>query len=276
MPHTTNRAVVTIAMGADPAYWYGIKSLADYAERVRAEFIVINKPLVQSDELSDPRHIAWLQKIAALKLVERFESVLYVDADVIATPRATDLFSLLEQQDVYLAMYDEGHLGRDHYFNAITDIFSNKTLSSEIATYYNAGVIYLRSSSPLAKLLDVESIVKAMYHGVPCPEQTWLNYSILSQKLPCFSLPRSFNFMQESGVDRMVRFDADFIHYAGYSFRKTKRQKRVSVMRRDYVKLFITPSLSSSLKVLCLTIRDGLQGVYWSISKKTARLLRLK
>ena len=265
-------AIVTIAMGSDPSYRYGISSMERYASRVGAKLIVIMEPLIPVEGLSDTRHIAWLQKIYALQLVRHYKSILYVDADVLITPTAPDLFRLMNSLNAECAMYDEGHLGRKHYGNVLQQIVSQPLPDDLFDLYFNAGVIYLSNDSDLDREIKLEDVKAAMNGGVACPEQTWLNYLIHWKRLNITSLERKYNFMEEKDGDLASRSDAYFIHYAGYGFRKSKRQKRVDVMRADYFRLFQKKSSFGLIDYIAFSIRDKMAGLRWSLSKKISRL----
>ena len=265
------RAIVTIAIGLDPSYRYGIRSLKGYAAKVGAELIVIRKPVVAIDGLSDDRHIAWLQKFHALQYANKFESILYVDADILITPKAPDIFQLMRSQSATCAMYDEGHLGRGHYVDSLQKVICQPVPENWSGSYFNAGVIYLCKSTLVQKFRP-EDIKAVMLGGVPCPEQTLLNYLINVFHIEVVPLDRSYNFMEERSVDRSGRLDAHFIHYAGYSFRETKKAKRVTVMRSDFLELF-RGDVAIAKRIL-LVLRDWLQGACWSLKKKYMRIVR--
>ena len=265
-------AIVTIAMGSDPSYRYGIASMEGYASRVGAKLIVIREPVIPVEGLSDTRHIAWLQKIFALQLVRHYKSILYVDADILITPKAPDLFRLMKSLNAKCAMYDEGHLGRKHYGNRLQQIVKQPLPDDLFDLYFNAGVIYLSNDGDLDRKLKSEDVKAAMKGGVACPEQTWLNYLIHWKTLNITSLERKYNFMEEKDGDIASRLDAYFIHYAGYSFRKSKRQKRVDVMRADYFRLFEKKSSFGVIEYVASSIRDKLTGLFWSLNKKISRL----
>ena len=265
-------AIVTIAMGSDPSYRYGIASMEEYASRVEAKLIVIREPLIPVEGLSDTRHVAWLQKIYALQLVRDYKSILYVDADVLITPAAPDLFQLMDSSNAKCAMYDEGHLGRKHYGNRLQQIVEQPLPDDSFDLYFNAGVIYLSNDGDLDRKLKSEDVKAAMKGGVACPEQTWLNYLIHWKKLNITFLERKYNFMEEKDGDLASRLDAYFIHYAGYSFRASKRQKRADVMRADYFRLFENKGVFAIIKRFNFSIADKVLGLCWSLDKKLSRL----
>ena len=265
-------AIVTIAMGSDPSYRYGIASMEEYASRVEAKLIVIREPLIPVEGLSDTRHVAWLQKIYALQLVRHYKYILYVDADVLITPAAPDLFRLMDSSNAKCAMYDEGHLGRKHYGNRLQQIVKQPLPDDLFDLYFNAGVIYLSNDGDLDRELKSEDVKVAMKGGVACPEQTWLNYLIHWKRLNITFLERKYNFMEEKDGDLASRLDAYFIHYAGYSFRASKRQKRADVMRADYFRLFENKGVFAIIKRFNFSIADKVLGLCWSLDKKLSRL----
>lgn len=241
---------------------------------MNAEFLVIKQPSLVVSGLTDPRHIAWLQKISVIRLVEHYKAVLYVDADVIVRPSAPDIFALMEYKKSSLAMYDEGHLGRSHYFRRLASLTQGSIdmSGSDFQNYYNAGVICITSESLLSKFLNTDDVVRMMQLGIPCPEQTWISYLIQKHQIPCFSLPRSFNFMGETVTDRESRLNAYFIHYAGYSFRTNKKEKRVTVMRKDFFAVFSFSGWRFYTAKHGFYLLDLCQGFIWSMSKKMLRL----
>jgi len=267
-----DRAIVTIAMGSDPSYRYGIASMERYANRVGAKVIVIREPFIPIKGLSDARHMAWLQKIYALQLVDQFESILYVDADVLITPTAPDIFQLMNRLNAECAIYDEGHLGRQHYVHQLQEVIGQPLPDDLFKVYFNAGVIYLSRGSQIGRELEAEDVRAVMKGGVSCPEQTWLNYLIHLKGQGVTLLERKYNFMEERNDDLESRLDAYFIHYAGYSFRASKRQKRVDVMRADYFRLFENKGVFAIIKCFNFSIADKVLGLCWSLDKKLSRL----
>jgi lipopolysaccharide biosynthesis glycosyltransferase len=265
-----SRAIFTIAIGHDPSYRYGLASIGAYATRVNAQLIVVDSPIIQDERLNDPRHIAWLQKLWVIQQLKTFDMVLYLDADILVNPKAPDLFSMMADQDVSLAAYDESHCDRVRYFSQ-APIEECMSATQASWCYLNAGVLFFSASTPLVNHIDREVVVQWMCSGVPCPEQTYLSYLVNRHKLAWRQLPRTFNFMDERGDDCDHRLSHAFVHFAGYGFRKSKRQKRCHVMRADWLKLTIEGKFTRMMLSALYRVRDMFQGMRWSLSKKRLR-----
>lgn len=269
----SKRALITIAIGDDPAYRYGLMSIQHYAEQIGCEFIVVDREIIESPSHFSLQQRAWLQKIAVINMSEKFEEILYLDSDVLVHPDAPDFFSWIEKEspESFIAMYDELHLGqREGYIEKLYSLgdFKSSRLPS-VDAYFNVGVMYLKTGHRIGSLISLSDVVSTIDAGIPCPEQTYLNYVLAIHRSPVFSLPRAFNFMQEDieDVDRMNQF---FIHYAGYSFRSNKSEKRSKIMREDFA-CFFARAESNVRPSFTWKFIDGFLDLKFSIAKKIQR-----
>ena len=267
------RAVITIAIGDDPAYRYGLISMRHYAKRIGCEFVVINSELIASPPHFNLQQKAWLQKIAAINLSESYDEILYLDSDILVNPEAPDFFSWIGEgsPQTMVAMYDESHLGqREQYLHKLFTLAQFESRRVGFDKYFNVGVVYLRKGSRIPSLIDVSDVVAAIDGGVPCPEQTYLNHMISEQGIQVLPLPRAFNYMQEGSAVNS-RFTQFFIHYAGYSFRSRKAEKRSTVMRKDFFVFFGNEKSNIKPQRLWVVI-DFYLNMKFSFSKKLHRM----
>lgn len=267
------RAIVTIALGMDPCYRYGLKSISLYARRCDSELIVIDQDIVGAPKSFSLQKVAWLQKLYVLQLVNEYDEILYLDSDILVTPDALNVFDWIQSKgSCSIAMYNEYHLGgRDAFIDKLPDRFFKAPIKDPFQ-YFNVGVMYLKKGNLLSELAKKDELIEVMLDGVPCPEQTYYNGVLLNNLIPVLELPKTFNFMEEDSLDVQSRLFQFFIHYAGYSFRERKRHKRSKIMRRDYLEFFHKGQSSKYFLSMIYMFRDRFEDSLFSMSKKIRKL----
>jgi hypothetical protein len=214
--------VFTIALGDATPYAPSIKSIERYADRINADFICLTEPL-------HPSGISWsnsrfyreavFQKTHAAKLLLEYERVLYIDADVLITPDAPDIFkSCPDTKQTYLA-YESHWDSREDAINSVTDLLADLPNWREDHAgrlYYNAGVMLFSQSAPFFDFVNKDDMVNCI-KNVPMEDQTYFAYMINKNCIPIAPLPWKFNWVCVAGPYKQ-RFKAFFIHYAGAGF----------------------------------------------------------
>ena len=266
---TRSRAIVTVNLGNDPSYRYGLASQRKYAAKCGAEYIVVDEPIIELASIRTIQHQAWLQKLAVFQLLSEFEVILFLDADIIVTPQAQDIFEEYGSGLDALALYDESHLGRSRPLSEAAGLLNGSKIDLNVA-YYNLGVFLVGRDSGLSERVCLETVEKFFLHTVLYPEQTYISYLILQNRIQVTPLPRSYNFMEESQnvMDVTERYKQNFIHYAGQSHRAGRGQKRSTVMRTDFCLLYE----QSRLNCLRFMLSDFLANILFSLAKEWQRL----
>lgn len=190
-------AVVTISIGdACAAISRQTRPFLEaYAARVGADFITIEL----SKSLGPTPHF---EKYQLRDLLDSYERVLYVDADVLVVPDAPDLFRIVPPDEfgAYLASrHSDVH---DGAATAIQEVLGQIGWGRE---YFNSGVMI--ASRDHREVFDLR-------HGsyVSFYEQTQLNYNVRKLGVPIRDITFRFNHVEAAGGERLTSY---FIHYAG-------------------------------------------------------------
>ena len=263
------RAILTVAIGLDPSYRYGIDSIENYARRIDVDLFVVDHHVIRPNDKArlKPSEHAWLQKLLIRDLLNEYEAVLLIDSDVLVTPNAPDVFREFPDQAVYGV--DEGDSLRWEALKKSAEIIGRGVIGRK-EHYFNLGFLLFVGTRDFSQVLDIDECSRLIDIGVSFPEQTYVNLLLNFSDIQLRGISPRFNYMGSGGNTNFGRFKAYFIHYAGYSFR-SKNMARVDVMRSDYEKLY--QSDQSAFVSLFRKLRDLAQGFAWSVSKEWHRLL---
>ena len=232
------KAIFTLAIGDNPMYQAAILSFKHYAEKVGADLII-------SDQLHYPIKIenptynaspAWTEKLRIGELLETYDRVLYVDADVLITPHARNVFDLYtDLQTAY--WFDEGIIQeREQDVAMVCDALGKVDwpLKSNRPIYYNAGIILTSSQCPLFKKTTLDDLHKVC-NKITHYDQSYFNYTLHKNGIAHSSFDKAFNRMDMFGKEGYL--DADFIHYAGKGYAKNSRRRDVQFLK-DFAQLY--------------------------------------
>ncbi|MBN2690155.1 MAG: glycosyltransferase family 8 protein [Gammaproteobacteria bacterium] len=271
------KAIFTIMIGDDPTFEYTKKAMIAYAKKVSAELIVHTKnqyPIGKGNKLS-PAKAAWLEKFHLKKLLEKYERVLYLDADIIITPHAPNIFETCPRLDAMYMLNEGYHDDRTKPIEQISSILSyDQTWPTKEgkAIYYNAGVMLFSRDANLfnyANLADLHTI----YNDVYFYEQTYFNYLIAKHHLPMCDLALEYNRMEFFGINE-DRLKAYFIHYAGMGY-SGKAKYRYRTLIADYHRLYgdtdnMFVKTSKQIKYTWIYHRNSLRRLLAKIKKWSA------
>jgi len=245
------KAIFSIFLGLDPAYKYSDESIKRYAERVGADYIRVTSP--KYNDVRFKGNIVWtalFQKVYFKDLLKQYDSVLYLDADLLVTPDAVDVFREYGES-MAVHMLNEGHRGREKAIAEISELFGfigEWGGTSGGKDYFNAGVIFANRESTFGDHIDIEDCALSIASAVSYLEQSYLNLIIQKNKIKVVPLEVELNYMENVGsFDK--RFMASFVHYAGNGFRN-KGQRRYHVIRDDFFYLYGKPAWHQRLKCI--------------------------
>ena len=88
------KAIFTLAIGDNPMYKAAVESFKAYGKKVGADVIVSDR-LHYKVDIKNPKFDAspaWCEKLYITDLLKEYDRVLYLDADIIVTPEARDIF----------------------------------------------------------------------------------------------------------------------------------------------------------------------------------------
>ena len=252
------RLIVTIMLGKDPSYHFVKKAFKDYANKVDADFVCITKHSGDYDFVSKKNSVflkAIFEKLNLEKYLRYYERVLYLDADILITPAARNVFDVYDDPR-FVYMLDEGVIScRRRELDLISERLEKPVSDPH---YYNAGVILISRESGFLGVIDGDAL-KFFTQNSNFPEQTYMHYSFLKDASRIKSLLPEFNRMGISGDgDGDLRLLASFTHYAGHSY--CRKKDRAKTIMRDYCRLYqYTPTFAEHFAFLVGTLRSKLK-----------------
>ena len=237
------RLIVTIMLGKDPSFEFVTRSFKEYAKKVNADFLCITKPsaILKPNNNNKLFFDALFQKISLGDLSDNYERVLYLDADILITPHAKNIFDICND-DSKLYMFNEGVLSNREKELELISTRLHKTIKDK--NYFNTGVMLFPKNNNFLKAIrihDLEYFVSKSNWF----DQTYINFKYRLNNIPISSLDRKFNRMSKDG-DNENRFEANFIHYAGNGY--CQRKNRPILILNDYCNLY-NYSLSTKEKI---------------------------
>jgi len=176
------------------------------------------------------RDLPSFEKFRLADCLVSYDRVLYLDADILITPGARDIFSLYQDETTLFAL-DEGNVYTDQSVKRLCTDFNFKDWPKNERRNY----IYFNP------------VVAAIIYAYGCfDDQNYVNYLIRSQEIPCQSITSNFNCINLIASDYSARFKADFIHYAGAGFIVFSKlspyeqvlRLRSMQIRRDYSRMY--------------------------------------
>ena len=207
-------AIFQFLIGPPKGQQHCIKTVNSYCQKFG-----IDHYLSQEIRVHGP-HVMF-EKYQLFNLLDNgYDRVLYLDADIMITPSAKNIFEIYSDNKGIIA-YDENYpneaMDRDNY------IYEN---SSNIAwpknkynkkRYFNAGVMIfskeiIKKYPSAFNLDDIPNWPDIWYFG----DQTIVNYWVTKNQIPFNELDYQFNRMHLGVEDpNNCRYQANFIHYAG-------------------------------------------------------------
>ncbi|NRD72059.1 glycosyltransferase family 8 protein [Shewanella sp. VB17] len=233
------KAIFTLAIGDNPMYKAALESFRIYAKKVEADLIVSDQ-LHYKIDIQNPKYSAspaWPEKLYTKELLKKYDRVLYLDADIMVTPWAKNIFE--EYQDLEtIYMFDEGlHTDRSLPIGEINETLeATETWSKPNSTYsyYNFGMFLVSRECPLFNLATIEGM-QQICNTVKFYDQTYINYIIQKHNIKNQSVDASFNRMELLGMKDYRK--ANFIHYAGRGYRIKCPSREIRYID-DYCKMY--------------------------------------
>ncbi|QLE87519.1 glycosyltransferase family 8 protein [Shewanella sp. Scap07] len=232
------KVIFTLAIGDNPMYQAAIESFKEYGNKVGADVIVsdqLHYKLYVNNKRFDASP-AWSEKLYMKELLKDYDRVLYLDADMLVTPWAENIFEKYPDQDT-VYMFNEGaYIDRSSQAEQINLVLGDVEwpIENDKMVYFNSGMIL---TSKNAKLFDNASQeeMQAICNEVKFYDQTYINYLIRRDKLKNASVDKAFNRMPLVGAADYQQ--ASFIHYAGRGY-KDKVPMRDMKYIIDYCEIF--------------------------------------
>lgn len=239
------KAIFTLAIGDNPMYRAAVDSFKAYGKKVGAD-VIVSDQLHYRIDINNPKFDAspaWSEKLYITELLKEYDRVLYLDADIIVTPDARDVFELYPELDT-VYMFNEGlHRDRSQQAEQINTVLGavDWPKENDQVVYYNSGMFLLSKETGLFDNANIEEM-QAICNEVKFYDQTYINYLIRRDGIKSVSVESNFNRMQLLGHDNYQ--DADFIHYSGRGYRQKVPMRELKYII-DYCELY-SDSLSDA------------------------------
>lgn len=217
-------ALATMLIGSEASTIgrYSLPLMRHYAERCGADLVLL-EPSPLGERIG-----TYYEKCQIGGLLEHYERVLYLDADVLVSPDSPDVFVQVPQEQ----------------FGAVSveAVFQKLSRSRRLTTallgsvewhvpYFNAGVML--ASRAQRALFEADSSLLESWHSAAeaageghFHDQDFFNHRLNLLGLPFYDMGQAFNFTRAWGGFHR-RFDRYFIHYAGL------KGARDALMARD-------------------------------------------
>lgn len=218
-------AIFTISINDLDYFKYTLPTIHRYAEITRSDFIELENRTINFYDLN-------YEKYHLIELLNKYERVLHLDADIIVTPHARNIFQLFsDKQKVYAYNENgEGVMDRDRFVEDVRPVGMAWHKANNKYIYFNAGVVLL-SNAHKSIFDDWKNIPIDRSAGLS--SQTLLNYFVAKNNIPFQDIGYSFNRMYLGQSDtKNERYDADFIHYAGDD--KCMGKSKLETIKNDY------------------------------------------
>lgn len=232
------KAIYTIMIGNNPMYDYTYKAMQLYADKIGADLIKCTKKNINNKKGKVNKKTACDEKLYIKDLLKEYDRLLYLDADILVTPHAPDIFQAYPKLDT-VYMFDEGDLDRTRPVQEILSTFPCNTqwpIKQGRPVYYNAGVVLCSKESNIFEFAQLSDLQK-IYKSVKMYEQTYFNYLLVKHQQRSESIDLKYNQMCELSTPE-DRFDAYFIHYAGKGFSKSSKRRTYTIIQ-DYFKFYV-------------------------------------
>lgn len=203
-------AILTLGIGHYKDF-FTIPIIKNYAEKCDADFIQLTHGVINYANI-------YFEKFFFVDLLHRYDRVLYMDADVIITPNAKNIFNEYPDVNKFYAYNENDYtkdMDRDYIINPLLEDVTDWGFGENgKRTYFNAGIFLVSKpqQSVFLNFKNVPNLPGIFEFG----DQTYLNYLVNKNKIPYKSINHSFNRMHLGKKDdEGQRFNANFIHYAG-------------------------------------------------------------
>ncbi|HME54670.1 MAG TPA: hypothetical protein VKM55_20855 [Candidatus Lokiarchaeia archaeon] len=205
------RAVVTLCIGtgADAFGKYSHPAMKRYAMKVHADFIKLDQPKIGFTASRNFNPILF-EKYQVQDVLEDHDRVLFLDTDILITPRALDIFNAVPPDKIGGVFEDFGteQVHRRDLIQKVQECLGDVGWTDG---FINSGVFVV---SKLHRDIFRMHETYGFYDGEY--EQTNTNWYMRKAGFDIINLDYRFNFM---GIHRIyygpVHRDAYFIHYAG-------------------------------------------------------------
>jgi lipopolysaccharide biosynthesis glycosyltransferase len=224
-------AVMSMAIGNKSEWDYCLKSQSDYCKKYGYDYFIETKSKINFINV-------YFDKFSCIRLLENYDRVLFLDADVLITPHARDIFKEYPDQE-YIYAWNENindvEMNRDSWIATYDPDFDWPMLDGR-KRYFNTGcVLYSKKHKDLLTKIKMIPFTRKHF-SIDGGEQTAINFVVSKENWKFKNIDRKFNWMNCGSSDpENKRLDADFIHYAGPCLYGNSKSE---VIKSDYNTLY--------------------------------------
>lgn len=176
-----------------------------YAKRIGADF----KAVTTEDGRFKVPHYQKLLEIAKAAL--EYERVCFIDADVLISDLAPDIFNVVP--DDSWGLFNEAPWVMERHKKDIQSWLQTTGCMLREGTYYNTGVLVTPKGFKFEDDL-LTSFILPNHYG----EQTYFNQYLLEKQFKVFELEPKWNRMSCTWLTGWEPYDSYFVHFAGQTF----------------------------------------------------------
>lgn len=194
----TKRAVITLAIGYQPFWGLTHPLMERYAQRIGADFVVID----QSQKSSNLTEGYKLEKFQLKYYLEQYDRVIFLDSDIAIHPQCPNLFDLVEQQELGAVCECLPYFNREGIFQEAAQFYGVPYPGND-QQWFNTGMMVLshHHRQLFNEPLNIKTFNARNMDGSIAPERfTWLDMPLLNClriacKIPLHNLGYSFNYL---------------------------------------------------------------------------------
>lgn len=212
----SRRALVTLAIGNLDYFPRTSALMRCWAAREGWDFHVIDRRrLHYNPNWPRRRYAIHLEKYQLFDYFDRYERLIYLDADILVNPAAPDPFALVPEKSIG-AVWDD--VGPDAWKREEELVKLERRhgplppVNRRTPHFFNAGVLVMSRIHQSLWLFERRAFIRGRW-----PDQSLLNYRVLQERLPVVDLGSAFNRMPVHGTDWTdveSRRSAWLAHYA--------------------------------------------------------------
>lgn len=220
MKPKSNCLITTLVIGKEmeTLSLFTVPLIENYANSLGCDFKVLRQSKIS--ERFSPHY----EKTQIYTLLSQYESVLFIDCDILITPDAPNLIELNREDDVLAVSVEE------IFKNVSNEKSSLCAVLGEIKwrkPYFNSGVILFTAKhkeilNTTDGLIETWTNAKTERNINGLNDQSIFNYRANKYDIPISYINNAFNFTKAHG-EFESRFDKYFIHYAGMKGNRLKR-----------------------------------------------------
>lgn len=198
-----------------------------YAERVGADFYVLNKP----SPCPDGKHRHHYRIFECKELLDKYDRILNLDSDILILPDCPDIFKLVPEDHIG-SIYEDVGSRKEHRRALIKKVQLHWGTVGWTSGYINTGIFIC--SKQHKEIFNTEQNDFWIDFGY---DDIHLAYKAHKVGFPIYELPYKFNHMtifSEPWNNNLSRFTSYIIHYAGAGIFETKFSNRLEQIKNDY------------------------------------------